>query len=105
MVVDIPNAPNAFSPDAQPEVVAYLEYLLDRARAGEVQFLVASAGVTPAGEPTGFEVKAYAAIGSRIPRLLPQYRMAAYGTTLEGLASAACELERGMEPHRPKILG
>lgn len=93
-----------FTPTPQLALVAYLELVLERARVGEVQFFVGSAGLTPAGEPTGFDVQAYAALGDRIPRLRPADRSAAYVSTLEGLASANVELQKAMDPLLSRIV-
>jgi len=93
-----------FTPEPQPSLVAYLEALLERARAGEVQFLIASAGVTPAGEPTGFEVKAHVAIGDRPPRWHPTARRAAYGTVIEGLQNGAAVLDKNFQAMTPKLV-
>lgn len=92
-----------FVPTPQPAVVAYLEALLERARAGEVQFLIASAGVTPIGEPTGFDVKAHAVIGDRPARWSPSARRAAYATVLEGLQSSATALDKNFKVLTPDL--
>lgn len=93
-----------FVPQPQPELVAFLELVLERARKGEVPFFVGSAALTPPDEPSGLDVRAYAAIGSRVERWAPAARNAAYATTLEGLGSAAERLDASMGPHRPKIV-
>lgn len=95
---------NDFVPTPQPGLVAYLEDLLDRARAGEVQFLVASAGVTPAGEPAGFDVRAYAALGDRVTRYAPSARRAVYASVLEGVRIASATMDREFNAATPKIV-
>jgi hypothetical protein len=93
------------TPDGpQPALVAYLEALLDRARAGEVQFIVCSAAITPAGEPAGLTILPFSGIGPRVVRWEPPSRAAAYQTTLEGLAKTCIELEKGMGPLKSRIV-
>lgn len=93
-----------FVPTAQPELVLFLERLLDRARAGEIQVLVCAAGVTPEGEPTGFDVVAHAALGDRMPCYEPAHRRAAYATVLEGLQQAASQVDAAFQAVTPPIV-
>lgn len=93
-----------FVPTPQPTLVAYLEEILERARAGEVQFFVCSAGVTPAAEPTGFDVKVHVAMGDRVVRYAPTARRAVYGSVLEGLQRGALSLDMNFHKITPDLL-
>lgn len=94
----------AFIPTPQPDLVEFLERLLDRARAGEVQFFVATAGVTPAGEPTGFDACAHVALGDRVPRWPPAHRRAAYAAVLEGVQQGLTLLDANFKKITPDLL-
>lgn len=77
------------------DIVLYLEVLLDRARRGEVQFLVASASRVPMS-PEGWgslEVEGFAAFGPLVPRLDEPSLRNAHAKTLEGLAGAVEQAE------------
>jgi len=104
LMTNAPAPRTPFVPTPQPELVAYLRDLLERAEAGEVQFLIASAGVTPAGEPTGFDVRAHVALGDRVPRYAPPARRAVYASVLEGLERGASTLDRNFKAITPDIL-
>lgn len=93
-----------FRPAPQPALVAYLREILERAEAGEVQFFIGAAGVTPAGNAQGFDAKAFSAMGDRVPRYEPAHRMAAYRTVLEGLAGAANSAERAIRTLTPGVV-
>lgn len=93
----------AFVPTPQPTLVAYLEQLLERARAGEVQFFVCSAGVTPEAEPTGFDVKVHVAMGDRVVRYAPAARRAVYASVLEGLQKGAMSLDQNFGRITPDL--
>lgn len=95
---------NEFVPVSQPALVAYLKALLERAEAGEVQFFAGSAAVIPEGSSTALAVLPFSAIGARVERWEPAARAAAYQTTLEGLAGACVELEKGMGPLKSRIV-
>lgn len=100
-----PNAPAPkFTPAPQPSLVAYLRALLDRAEAGEVQFFACAAGVTPEGEPTGFDVRVHVALGDRVPRYAPAARRAVYASVLQGLEKGAAALDRNFKAITPDIL-
>ncbi len=93
-----------FVPTPSPDLVTYLEGLLDRARAGEIQFLVCSAGVTPEGEPTGFDVRVHVAMGDRVPRYAPPARRAVYAAVLEGAQRGIATLDINFRRVTPDIL-
>lgn len=99
-----PSPRPPFVPSPQPTLVAYLRGLLERAEAGEVQFFVCSAGVTPANEPTGFDVRVHVALGDRAPRYAPPARRAVYASVLEGLQKGATALDRNFNAITPDIL-
>lgn len=92
-----------YTPDPQPTLVAYLEEILERARAGEVAFFIASAGVTPPGKPGEFDAKIHVALGSRITRWHPTSRRAAYATVLDGLQKGAAELDKNFQTVTPTL--
>src|SRR5512146_1853301 len=92
-----------FVPDPQPTLVAYLEEILERARAGEVAFFIASAGVTPPGKPAEFDARVHVALGSRIERWHPTSRRAAYATVLDGLQKGAAELDKNFRLVTPEL--
>lgn len=83
-------APLPPAPFFNRDLVLYLEVQLDRARKGEIQFLIASSSrvpMTPEGWGT-LDVEGFAAFGPLVPRLDETSLRNAHAKTLEGLAGA-----------------
>jgi len=83
-------APTTPAPFFNRDIVLYLEVMLDRARKGEIQFLIASSSRVPM-TPEGWgslDVEGFAAFGPLVPRLDETSLRNAHAKTLEGLAGA-----------------